>query len=43
MYMELLMLGKHKYIQQSPVPEPSVFEVEMVIEKLTRYISPGTD
>jgi hypothetical protein len=25
------------------VPEPSAFEVEMAIEKLKRYKSPGTD
>jgi len=28
---------------QPLVPEPSVFEVEMVIKKLKRHISPGID
>ena len=28
---------------ESPVPEPSAFEFEMVIKKLTRYMPPGTD
>ena len=38
------MLGRQKYTTaESPVPEPSAFEVEMFIEKLTRYKSPGTD
>jgi hypothetical protein len=30
------------YTAEPLVPEPSVFEVEMAVEKLKRYKSPGT-
>jgi hypothetical protein len=38
------MLGREKYITAEPlVPGPSHLEVEIVIAKLKKYKSPGTD
>jgi hypothetical protein len=39
----LVMLGRQKHTAEPLAPEPSAFEVEMAIEKLKRYKSPGTD
>jgi hypothetical protein len=39
MYMGLMLLDRHKYIQH----RPSGFEVEMVMEKLKRHKSPNID
>jgi hypothetical protein len=44
MYMGLMMLGRLKYRQQSDwCLSPVTLEVEMAIEKLKRYKSPGID
>jgi hypothetical protein len=44
MYKGLVMLGRHKYIQQKhQLSEPRTFEVEMVTERLKRFKSPGID
>src|SRR5215469_5189205 len=43
MYMRLMMLGRQKYTVEPLVPEPSAFEVELVIEKLKNHKSPGID
>jgi hypothetical protein len=44
MYMGLMMLGKDKKHTAEPlVPELSTFEIEVGIEKLKRYKSPGFD
>jgi hypothetical protein len=39
----LMTLGRQKYTAEPLVPEQSAFEVELAIEKLKRYKSPGTD
>jgi len=36
------MLGRQRYAEPL-VPEPSAFDVDMVIEKLIRHKSPGID
>ena len=41
MYVGLMMLGRHIHRAEPLVPELSVFEVEMAIEKLKRHKSPG--
>jgi hypothetical protein len=39
MYMRLVIKGRQKYISaELLVPEPFIFEVEMVIEKLLRAL-----
>ena len=42
MYIRLMMLGRQRYAEPL-VPEPSAFDVDMVIEKLIRHKSPGID
>ena len=38
------MLGRQKHIRaKTLVTEPSALEFEVAVEKLNRYISPGTD
>jgi len=39
MYMGLVIICRQKYIQQTIVPELSVFEFEMAIEKVKSHIS----
>jgi hypothetical protein len=44
MKAELTTLGRLKHIMDELlVPKPSAFEVEMAIEKVIRYKSPGID
>jgi len=41
MYMGLMMLGRQIHTAAPLEPEPSVFEVELAIEKLKSHKSPG--
>jgi hypothetical protein len=43
MCMGVVMLGRYKHTAEPLVPEPSVFEVEMTIEKSESYTSLGID
>ena len=43
MYTRLMILGRRKYTVEPLVPEPSAFEVELAIEKVKNYKSPGID
>jgi hypothetical protein len=38
-----MMLGRQKYTAEPLVPEPSASDVELAIEQLKSYKSPGTD
>jgi len=43
MYMGLIVLGRQIHTAYPLVPHPSALEVELAIEKLKNYKSPGTD
>ena len=43
MHMGLVRLDRQKHTAEPLVPEPSVFEVELAIEKLKSHKSPGID
>jgi hypothetical protein len=43
MYVGLMMLDRLKYIWVPLVPEPSVFETEVAVQKLQSHKPAGTD
>jgi hypothetical protein len=43
MYMGLMMLGRQKHTAEPLVPEPSVSEIVLDIEKIKSHKSPGID
>ena len=43
MYMGLMRLDRQKHTEEPLVPEPSVFELELAIEKLKNHKSAGID